>query len=66
MVARFELVAQAAVIRAQAPDLGPEVTAQTTARYINAFERLTCRTFVPGAYPVEPRLIEALGKLGVL
>ncbi len=48
------------------PDLGPEVTAQTTARYINAFERLTCRTFVPGAYPVEPRMIEALGKVGVL
>jgi phosphoribosylaminoimidazole-succinocarboxamide synthase len=48
------------------PDLGPEVTAQTTARYINAFERLTCRTFVPGTYPVEPRMIEALGKVGVL
>jgi phosphoribosylaminoimidazole-succinocarboxamide synthase len=48
------------------PDLGPEVVAQTTARYINAFERLTCRTFVPGTYPVEPRLIEALGKVGVL
>ncbi|MCU1395951.1 MAG: purC [Ilumatobacteraceae bacterium] len=48
------------------PDLGPEVTAQTTARYINAFERLTCRTFVPGTYPVEPRLIDALGKVGVL
>lgn len=48
------------------PDLGPDVTAQTTARYINAFERLTCRTFVSGAYPVEPRMIEALGKVGVL
>ncbi len=48
------------------PDLGPEVTAQTTARYINAFERLTCRTFVPGVYPVEPRMIEALQKVGVL
>ncbi len=48
------------------PDLGPEVTAQTTARYINAFERLTCRTFVPGVYPVEPRMIEALHKVGVL
>ena len=48
------------------PDLGPDVTAQTTARYINAFERLTCRTFVPGAYPVEPRMTEALHKVGVL
>jgi len=50
----------------ESPDLGPEVTAQTTARYINAFERITCRTFVPGQYPVEPRLIEALHKVGVL
>ncbi len=48
------------------PDLGPEVVAQTTARYINAFERLTCRTFLPGAYPIEPRLTEALHKAGVL
>jgi phosphoribosylaminoimidazole-succinocarboxamide synthase len=48
------------------PDLGQTVVAQTTARYINAFERLTCRTFVPGEYPVEPRLVTALGKAGVL
>lgn len=48
------------------PDLGPEVVAQTTARYINAFERLTCRTFLPGRYPVEPRLVEALRRAGVL
>jgi phosphoribosylaminoimidazole-succinocarboxamide synthase len=50
----------------ESPDLGPEVTAQTTARYINAFERITCRTFVAGQYPVEPRLTEALHKVGVL
>ena len=50
----------------ESPDLGQEVVAQTTARYINAFERLTCRTFVPGAYPVEPRLTEALHRAGVL
>ena len=50
----------------ESPDLGPEVVAQTTARYINAFERLTCRTFVPGEYPVEPRIASALHKVGVL
>ncbi len=48
------------------PDLGPTVVAETSARYINAFERLTCRTFVPGLYPVEPRLVEALHLAGVL
>ena len=48
------------------PDLGPGVVEQTTARYINAFERLTCRTFVPGEYPVEPRLLAALHTVGVL
>jgi phosphoribosylaminoimidazole-succinocarboxamide synthase len=48
------------------PDLGPKVVAETTARYINAFERLTCRTFVPGGYPVEPRLVAALHAVGVL
>ncbi len=48
------------------PDLGTQVVAETSARYINAFERLTCRTFVPGVYPVEPRLIEALRRAGAL
>jgi len=48
------------------PDLGVTVVAETSARYINAFERLTCRTFVPGVYPVEPRLVDALRRAGVL
>ena len=48
------------------PDLGHAVAAETTTRYINAFERLTCRPFQPGAYPVEPRLAEALHRVGVL
>ena len=48
------------------PDLGTAVVAETSARYINAFERLTCRTFVPGVYPVEPRLVDALRRAGVL
>jgi len=48
------------------PDLGLTVVAETSARYINAFERLTCRTFVPGVYPVEPRLVDALRRARVL
>jgi len=50
----------------ESPDLGSAVATETSARYINAFERLTCRTFVPGVYPVEPRMIEALERAGVL
>jgi phosphoribosylaminoimidazole-succinocarboxamide synthase len=49
-----------------APDLGPEVVAETTARYVNAFERLTCRTFLPGEYPVAERITAALTRVGVL
>ena len=48
------------------PDLGPAVAAETTTRYINAFERLTCRPFQPGVYPVESRLAQALHRVGVL
>lgn len=50
----------------ESPDLGATVVAETSARYINAFERLTCRTFVPGVYPVEPRLVDALRLAGAL
>jgi phosphoribosylaminoimidazole-succinocarboxamide synthase len=40
------------------PDMPPEIWAQTSARYIDCYERLTGRTFVPGSYPVGPRLAE--------
>jgi phosphoribosylaminoimidazole-succinocarboxamide synthase len=40
------------------PDMPPEIWAETSARYIDCYERLTGRTFVPGAYPVGPRLAE--------
>ena len=48
------------------PELGPEVVATTTARYIDAYERITEQSFVPGSYPVEPRMIAALQAAGVL
>ncbi len=50
----------------ESPDLGPEVVAVTTARYISAYERLTGMSFEPGSYPVEPRLVAALREAGVL
>lgn len=42
------------------PLLPDDVWHQTSARYIDAFERLTGTTFAPGAYPVGPRITENL------
>ena len=42
------------------PTLPDDVWQQTSARYIDAFERLTGTTFQPGAYPVGPRILEHL------
>ena len=47
------------------PELPAEVWAATAARYIDAFERLTGTTFVPGAYPVAPRINAALAGLDI-
>lgn len=48
------------------PDLGSEVVAETTRRYIKAYERITGEDFVPGSYPVEPRVLSALKSEGLL
>jgi len=48
------------------PKLDDDVIAATSHRYINAYERLTGDTFVPGAYPIEPRLTTALRREGLL
>jgi len=42
------------------PELPAEVWAETTRRYVSAFERLTGTTFQPGSYPVQPRILENL------
>ena len=42
------------------PTLPDDVWQQTSARYIDAFQRLTGTTFQPGAYPVGPRILEHL------
>ena len=49
-----------------APPLDPSVWVDTTNRYVAAFERLTGRAFLPGSYPVEPRLVDNLHRAGVL
>jgi phosphoribosylaminoimidazole-succinocarboxamide synthase len=48
------------------PALADEVWSATSARYVNAFERLTGTTFVPGTSPVAPRLCAALERAGLL
>jgi hypothetical protein len=35
-------------------------------RYIRIYEMLTGKTFEPGAYPIEPRLMENLSKVRLL
>jgi phosphoribosylaminoimidazole-succinocarboxamide synthase len=48
------------------PTLPDDVWAATTARYVDAYERLTGRHFVPGTYPVPERIIGHLTKAGLL
>jgi phosphoribosylaminoimidazole-succinocarboxamide synthase len=47
------------------PELPADVWAATSQRYIDAFERLTGLAFVPGSYPVEPRINTALAGLDI-
>ncbi len=47
------------------PDLPDEVWTATTARYIDAYERLTGTTFRPGAYPAGPRIHAAVSGLEI-
>jgi phosphoribosylaminoimidazole-succinocarboxamide synthase len=47
------------------PTLPPDVWTATTARYIDAFERLTGTDFVPGRYPAGPRIHAALAGLEI-
>jgi phosphoribosylaminoimidazole-succinocarboxamide synthase len=45
------------------PALAPEVWSATSARYIDAYERLTGRAFEPGSYPVGERIAARLDEL---
>jgi len=47
------------------PVLGPEVVAETSARYIAAYERLTGEAFQRGAYPVGERIAVDLSRITV-
>ncbi len=45
------------------PPLGDEVIAATTARYVDAYERLTRESFERGEYPVAERIAARLGEI---
>ena len=47
------------------PSLAPEVWEQTSARYIEIYERLTGLTFERGEYPAEQRIIDAVNALEI-
>jgi phosphoribosylaminoimidazole-succinocarboxamide synthase len=48
------------------PILADDVWAATSARYIDAYERLTGATFEPGSYPVAERIVANLKEAGIL
>lgn len=48
------------------PQLDAQVIAETTNRYITAYERLTGQTFRHGAYPIQERIETALQERAVL
>ncbi len=47
------------------PELPAEVWAQTSARYIETYERLTGLTFERGTYPAEQRIIDTVSALEI-
>jgi len=48
------------------PVMPDDLWVAASQRYISIYEMLTGQAFNPGAYPVEPRLIENLRKAGIL
>lgn len=62
-VVRRALAAAGFVGDGAVPELGAEVWAATTDRYVDAYERLTGDPFVPGEYPVEDRIAGRLDSI---
>ena len=48
------------------PEMPPDLWVAASLRYINIYELLTGLKFIPGSYPVGPRLIENLKKADLL
>lgn len=50
----------------QPPAMPDTLWAAASQRYIRIYEKLTGRPFVPGSYPIEPRLVANLQKAGFI
>jgi len=50
----------------EVPAMPEELWAAASQRYITIYEKLTGRQFIPGEYPVQPRLLNALRKANLL
>jgi phosphoribosylaminoimidazole-succinocarboxamide synthase len=50
----------------EVPSMPPDLWVAASQRYITIYEMLTGRSFLPGRYPVEPRMEENLKKEGIL
>jgi phosphoribosylaminoimidazole-succinocarboxamide synthase len=48
------------------PSLPDELWVSASERYIQIYEILTCKEFVPGQYPVQERLLESLRRGGII
>ncbi len=48
------------------PPMPDDLWVAASQRYIQIYEMLTGQPFIPGEYPVEPRLVRNLGKAGIL
>ncbi len=64
-VVRRALAAAGFTGEGDVPELPPEVWTATSARYVDAYERITGLTFEPAPYPVGERLAARLGALGL-
>lgn len=50
----------------QPPAMPDSLWAAASQRYIRIYEKLTDQPFIPGSYPVEPRLVANLQKAGII
>ncbi|MFZ6027878.1 MAG: phosphoribosylaminoimidazolesuccinocarboxamide synthase [Chloroflexota bacterium] len=60
---RLEYARQGYRGEGEPPTMPAELWLRVGERYVNLYERLTGQTFAPGAYPVEPRLVQNLANV---
>lgn len=63
---RLAYVAQNYRGEGEPPQMPDNLWVAASQRYITIYEKLTGKTFVPGEYPVEPRLIQNIRAEGIL